>query len=114
MSDRDTQFGAYLAGFVLGGLIGAVAALLLAPQTGEETRTQIRDKSIELKDKAAETAEDYRVRAQEYVQSAQHLLDDQLKRVQTSMSSTEEALAEAEATEEAIEEAAEQLDEEAG
>jgi gas vesicle protein len=58
MSERDTDFGAYLAGFLIGGLVGAATALLLAPQSGEETRTMIRDKSIELKDKAAESAED--------------------------------------------------------
>lgn len=58
MSDRDTGFGAYLAGFLIGGLVGAAAALLLAPQSGEETRTIIRDKSIELKDKASESAEE--------------------------------------------------------
>ncbi len=56
MSDRD-DFGAFLIGFVVGGVAGAVAALLLAPQSGEETRTLIRDKSIELRDKAAQQAE---------------------------------------------------------
>jgi gas vesicle protein len=56
MSDRD-DFGAFLIGFVVGGVAGAVAALLLAPQSGEETRTLIKDKSIELRDKAAQQAE---------------------------------------------------------
>jgi gas vesicle protein len=32
----------YLAGFVLGALAGAVAALLLAPQSGEELRARLR------------------------------------------------------------------------
>jgi len=58
MTDRETDFGAYIAGFIIGGLVGAAAALLLAPQSGEETRTMIRDKSIELKDKAAASAEE--------------------------------------------------------
>ena len=49
MSERDNDFGAFLAGFVVGGVIGAIAALLLAPQSGEETRTMIYDRSIELK-----------------------------------------------------------------
>ncbi len=56
MSDRD-DFGAFLIGFVVGGVAGAVAALLLAPQSGEETRMMIRDKSIELRDKAAQQAD---------------------------------------------------------
>lgn len=56
MSDHD-DFGAFLIGFVVGGVAGAVAALLLAPQSGEETRALIKDKSIELRDKAAEQAE---------------------------------------------------------
>ena len=46
MSDRDPGFGEYFAGFVIGGLVGAAAALLLAPQSGEETRTLIKDKSV--------------------------------------------------------------------
>lgn len=58
MSDNETDFGAYIAGFIIGGLVGAAAALLLAPQSGEETRTLIRDKSIEIKDKAAASAEE--------------------------------------------------------
>ena len=55
MSDRD-EFGAFLVGFVVGGLTGAVVALLFAPQSGEETRALIKDKSIELRDKAQLTA----------------------------------------------------------
>jgi gas vesicle protein len=56
MSDHD-DFGAFLIGFVVGGVAGAVAALLLAPQSGEETRALLKDKSIELRDKAAQQAE---------------------------------------------------------
>ena len=40
------------------GLIGAVVALLMAPQSGEETRTLIKDKSIEIKDKTVSSLED--------------------------------------------------------
>ena len=80
MADND-GFGMFLIGFVVGGLAGAVAALLLAPQSGEETRTLIKDKSIELRDMAAEqadmiatragkVAEDARERGKELVDSA--------------------------------------------
>ncbi len=63
MSDRD-DFGAFLIGFVVGGVVGAVTALLLAPQSGEETRTLLKEKSIELRDKASKTAEEALARAE--------------------------------------------------
>jgi gas vesicle protein len=69
MSDRD-EFGAFLVGFVVGGLAGAVTALLLAPQSGEETRTVIKEKAIELKDKASDSFDDVYDKAEEYVQEA--------------------------------------------
>ncbi len=62
-SDRD-EFGSFLVGFIVGGLTGAVVSLLFAPQSGEETRALIRDKSIELRDRAAETAEEALARAE--------------------------------------------------
>jgi len=75
MSDRDTDFGTFLAGFVIGGLVGAAVALLYAPQSGEETRTIIKEKSIELKDKATETAEEARARAEKALEEARARAD---------------------------------------
>jgi gas vesicle protein len=69
MSDHD-DFGAFLIGFVVGGVAGAVAALLLAPQSGEETRAIIKDKSIELRDKASEQAEVVASKANEFADQA--------------------------------------------
>lgn len=46
-----------LAGFVVGGVAGAGVALLLAPQSGKETRAQIQHKTVELRDRAAEKVE---------------------------------------------------------
>ena len=54
----------FFAGFVIGGLLGAGLALLLAPQSGEETRGQIKDKSFELKDGAVEGLAEAGQRAQ--------------------------------------------------
>ena len=57
----------FFAGLVMGGLVGAGLALLLAPQSGEEIRSQIRDKSFELKDGAVESLAGAGHRAQEQV-----------------------------------------------
>jgi gas vesicle protein len=69
MSDRD-EFGAFLVGFIIGGLAGAVVALLFAPQSGEETRALIKDKSIELRDRASQTAEEALARAEQVAADA--------------------------------------------
>lgn len=63
MSNHD-EFGAFLVGFVVGGLTGAVAALLLAPQSGEETRAVIKEKAIVLRDKTGETVDEAYARAE--------------------------------------------------
>jgi gas vesicle protein len=64
MSDRD-EFGAFLVGFLVGAVSGAVVALLFAPQSGEETRAIIGERSIELRDKAVETSKQYYDQASE-------------------------------------------------
>jgi len=52
------EVSSFFAGFFVGALIGGATALLMAPQSGEETRTQIRERSIELKEKAEATYQD--------------------------------------------------------
>ncbi len=69
MADRNGG-GEFFAGLVVGGLVGAAIALLLAPQSGEETRTQIRDTSLELKDRAGETIGEAREKAEAIVADA--------------------------------------------
>ena len=78
MSD-NSDFGAFLVGFVIGGLTGAAVALLMAPQSGEETRTIIHDRSIELKDKAVERAEEARTRAEAAAAEARARADELAK-----------------------------------
>ena len=70
MSDNSNEFGAFMSGLLLGGIAGAITALLLAPQSGEETRKVIIDRSMELKDKALETVEDARQRAEQAAEEA--------------------------------------------
>jgi gas vesicle protein len=41
--------GAFVTGFLVGGLTGAAAALLMTPQSGEDVRTRLQERGIELK-----------------------------------------------------------------
>jgi gas vesicle protein len=47
-----------LGAFLAGTLLGAVAALLLAPQTGEETRTRIRQRARRFREAAEDRLDD--------------------------------------------------------
>ena len=83
MSDRD-DFGAFLIGFVVGGVACAVTALLLAPQSGEETRAMIKDRAIELRDKTVETYEETRARAEAAADEAVKRADALLKQAKAT------------------------------
>ena len=85
MADNSGDLGSFLAGFVIGGIIGSGVALLMAPQSGEETRALIGEKSIELRDRAAETATDVQTRAGEMASQTAQTYDQQVKRIQAAV-----------------------------
>ena len=47
-----------LGGILIGGLAGAVTMLLLAPQSGRDTRKQIQEKGIELRHRTTELVDE--------------------------------------------------------
>ncbi|MDF1498932.1 MAG: YtxH domain-containing protein [Anaerolineales bacterium] len=113
MADNNGDFGAFVTGFLFGGLVGAAVALLMAPQSGEETRELIRVKGIELKEQVEDTAEetigkvekaadDARVRAEKFADDArtraedlqkrgQVILDEQKSRIENAIESGKKA-----------------------
>jgi gas vesicle protein len=91
MSDRD-EFGAFLVGFLVGGLSGAVVALLFAPQSGEETRALIKDKSIELRDRAQQSAEEALARAESAAAEARARADELARQLKEQGSSAVDAV----------------------
>jgi gas vesicle protein len=64
-NDSDNGLVSFLAGLLIGGIIGAGVALLFAPLSGEETRGVIRDKSIELRDRAYDLTDQYSTKVKE-------------------------------------------------
>ena len=75
MADK-TCAGDFLAGLLVGALVGAAAALLMAPQSGEETRTLIHDKGVELGHKADELSVEARQRAVELQARMQQAVEE--------------------------------------
>jgi gas vesicle protein len=99
--------GGFFAGLFLGGLAGAVTALLFAPQSGEETRQQIQQKAAQLSDQTTAKVEDVvsQVRtktgevkatvsdkAKELKKQGQEVLVDQLDRVSAAAESGKKAI----------------------
>lgn len=78
MSDKN-NFGSFFMGLTVGALAGAIASLLLAPQSGEETRQVIKEKAIELKEKGAETYEETKHKAEIAYKDALAKADDLAK-----------------------------------
>jgi gas vesicle protein len=99
MSDSASEIGAFMAGFVIGGLVGAATALILAPQSGEETRTQIAAKSHELREAGAQQYETARVRVHDTSAHAQEqariVLDEGKSRMNTAIDRNKQTVAEA-------------------
>ena len=89
MSDErdDLNLLGALGLLAVGALIGAAAALLLAPKTGEETREllrekgtdwarQARDRGSELAKRAQETMGDAHAQAHEYLGRGREVVED--------------------------------------
>jgi len=110
------ETGAFLAGFILGGLVGAAAALIMAPSSGLDTRKQLKDKGLELREmaetrleearkradevaasareRAEHAAEEARKRAEELQERGRVILEEQKSKIQSAMSKAEETAAE--------------------
>ena len=93
---RDNNIPGVLLGVLVGGLAGALTMLLLAPQSGKATRTQIQGKGTELRDRTTGMMQDAmgqmrldankivlggRQKAEELLQQSQVAVAQQLDRV---------------------------------
>jgi gas vesicle protein len=83
----------WMAGFLTGGAIGAIAAFLTAPRSGEKTRRIIREKGLEVRDGAVQALEDGRERMDSAASEVRRRFDN-LKSVGEDMLDKEKALLE--------------------
>jgi gas vesicle protein len=105
--NQNSNFMGVLAGLVIGSVAGATAMLLLAPQSGKETRKYISDKGIELRDQTTgmfddavaqvrtttnKLSMDGRDKAKELKQQGQDLISEQLDRVSAAAQAGKKAI----------------------
>ncbi|HXW77436.1 MAG TPA: YtxH domain-containing protein [Candidatus Eremiobacteraceae bacterium] len=93
--NRDSGLG-FFSGLIIGGLVGAFFAIVLAPQSGEETRDLIRgraheaknraiDLAYDLKDRAATMADDLRAQAEQLSDIGRQAFDTTRARINEAM-----------------------------
>lgn len=86
MADRSNGVLEFAAGLFIGGLVGAAIGLLLAPQPGEETRSQLAERGIELRGELQK-------RASELQEKMPEIVEDQRARLQEAVDKGKEAAA---------------------
>ncbi len=68
--------GGILLSFLLGGLVGAGFALLMAPQSGRETRQKIKDLSDDVKEKAMGYAGDVKEKVTSTIDKGKEMYEE--------------------------------------
>lgn len=98
--DRNVALN-FLAGLGVGALVGAVAALLLAPKSGSETREDIRAAAEDLKDKADKAMQDLSESSEELVKKSKEILESTKTKVQQAIDAGKQAVVRKQEAEEA-------------
>ncbi len=87
MSSTATKF---LCGFLIGGAVGAVAGILLAPKSGKETREMLKNSATDAMKKADETVKEIQAKADDVVSDLQKKGDEIKEKLQNLMSQQKE------------------------
>ncbi len=91
MKDEGYSSGSMLVSFLLGGIVGAGLALLLAPQSGEETRKKIRDFADDVKDRTTDYVEKAKGKITSYVDDGKGLYEEKKSIVKSAIEAGKEA-----------------------
>jgi len=94
MADDRNDSGGYLGWFLLGGLIGAASALLLAPKTGREIRDQLLERGNDFARRAQEVANDAQGRAGDWLDKSRELFEEQTQRLMSAFEAGKDAMRE--------------------
>ncbi|MDB5168370.1 MAG: exported protein of unknown function [Candidatus Saccharibacteria bacterium] len=68
--------GKFALGALIGAVAGVIAGVLTAPKSGKETRTDIKDKAVELKGEAVKRADEVRNKSATVVDDVKEKADD--------------------------------------
>ena len=80
--------------FIGGALVGAIAGMLLAPKSGQETRRVIKDYADKTEDEIIEKAKEARAALDETIERGKHYMAEKRADVEASVKAGREAMKE--------------------
>jgi len=83
-TNTTNQVLSMFSGLLIGAVVGAAAMLLYAPQSGEKTRDQIRQKSIEIRDMTNEAMEEAMAKTRQKAHQIQGIVQKQANSLEQS------------------------------
>lgn len=83
--------GSGVGPFLLGAILGAGVALLLAPRSGEETQQEIRERAVRFRDTAEERMRDAQRQVEDRLEQARVELMDRVESVREAVETGKEA-----------------------
>ena len=113
MAGQENQQGHFFMGFLIGGVLGALAGIFFAPKSGKELRSDLKEKGSEVLEDGKEIYANASTRAKEIIEEAKHQAKELKKGADRHLSEacqkTKEILACGEKKEEAASESAEDI-----
>ncbi len=85
------SIGKFVTGFVIGGAIGAIAGILLAPQSGEETREAISENAKMAYKKTQDVVKDIQDKADDKIEEMQKKGNEIIGKIQDMIDKKKEA-----------------------
>jgi gas vesicle protein len=81
MENKKFNYGGFMKGILIGGILGTIVALFAAPHSGAETRQILREKGVELKDKTAQTFDNAREQVETAISDTRQRADEVVQRI---------------------------------
>jgi len=89
--DNGFSASSVLLAFILGGVVGAGITLLVAPQSGRETREKIKDFAEDIKEKVGDYSEQIKNRFKSTVEHGKEFVEEKKSLLTTAIEAGKEA-----------------------
>ena len=86
MAEHGNQQGQFFMGFLIGGVLGALAGIFFAPKSGKELRSDIKEKGSGVFKDGKEIYADASTKAKEIIEEAKHQAKELKKEAEQHLS----------------------------